>query len=109
MIFRLRHLLVFSISLLLLLSVFLVVLVGQHLQQESLEAHSQERTEQAVIQASRRLSQGVLERFLDLDVMVRRLVEHGRLRPEGIQELFDQMQNRYQGYAWLGLADRDGR
>jgi len=109
MIFRLRHLLVFSISLLLLLSVFLVVLVGQHLQQESLEAHSQERTEQAVIQASRRLSQGVLERFLDLDVMVRRLVEHGRLRPDGIQELFDQMQNRYQGYAWLGLADRHGR
>lgn len=106
---RLRHLLVFSVSLLLFFSIFLVVLVGQHLQQQALEEHSQHRTEAAVQQAARRLELGLHERYLDLDVIIRRLIEEGGAINGRGQAFFDQIRNRYQGYAWVGLADAQGR
>ena len=106
---RLRHLLVLSVSLLLFLSVFIVVLIGQNLQFAALEEQAHERTETAALQAARRLSLGLQERYLDLDVVVRRLVEARSASADDAQQLFDQIQQNYTGYAWLGMADAHGR
>ena len=106
---RLRHLLLVSVSLLLFFSIFLVVLVGQHLQFSALEEQSGQRTEVAAEQAARRLEFGIHERYLDLDIIVRRLAEESGLHRDNAQALFDRIQQSYPGYAWLGMADAEGR
>lgn len=109
----LRRLLVLSVSLTLLLCVGGILWLAHILQSQEVEQQSAMRMRTVAEHAERRIQVSLQERFYELNFLSNTIGRNAlKASPDAaksLQALFDQMLKEYEGYAWIGLADRQGR
>ncbi|GAB2180394.1 hypothetical protein DLREEDagrD3_06170 [Denitratisoma sp. agr-D3] len=105
----LRRLLVLSVSLTLVLCVAGVLMLANVLQSREVERQSAQRMATVAKNAEHRVLISLQERFYELRTVGETIGRGERFSIQGLQPVFDQMLREYEGYAWIGLTDRQGR
>ena len=98
----------FSVS-----SIVLTLILSQIIEGEassSLRVEIGQRLAELALQTTDKLDRGMYERFREVQLMADRSeIGDPALPPAEKQKLLDRMQQTYRYYAWIGIADMDGR
>ena len=94
-------------------SIVLTLLLSQVIEGEatsSLRTEIGQRLADLALQTTDKLDRGMYERFREVQLMAdRTVIGDPAVAPAEKQKLLDRMQQTYRYYAWLGIADMNGR
>ncbi len=94
-------------------SIVLTLILSQVIEREassSLRAEIGQRLADLALQTTDKLDRGMYERFREVQLMADRSeIGDPAVSPAEKQKLLDRMQQTYRYYAWIGIANMDGR
>ncbi len=94
-------------------SIVLTLILSQIIEREassSLRAEIGQRLADLASQTTDKLDRGIYERFREVQLMADRTeIGDPAVSPADKQKLLDRMQQTYRYYAWIGIADMNGR